>query len=136
MYSLSLSVATPFAVVCFENTTTRVLSDHTSHTFCYFCFCVTCIETVFFCCVCGWVSLSFRCCTLLVVFWGASAFNQDLSKWNTGAVTDMYASKCTLSLSPSVWPRLPLLCILNIRQLEFYRITLLTRFVLFVFVFI
>ena len=27
------------------------------------------------------------------------AFNADLSKWNTGAVTSMYASKCTLSPS-------------------------------------
>ena len=33
------------------------------------------------------------------------------------------------------WPRLPLLCILNIRQLEFHRITLLTRFVVLVVVF-
>jgi surface protein len=39
------------------------------------------------------------------------------------------------SLSPSLWPRFPLLCILNIRQLECNRITLLTRVVIFVFVF-
>ena len=55
------------------------------------------------------------------------SFNADLSKWNTGAVTTMERSKCTLS--PSLWPRLPLLCILIIRQLKFHRITLLTRFV-------
>ena len=60
------------------------------------------------------------------MFYQAVVFNQDVSKWNTGAVTRMDYSKCTLSLSP--WPRLPLLRILNIRQLEFHRITLLTRF--------
>ena len=56
------------------------------------------------------------------------SFNADLSKWNTGAVTTMHRSKCILSLP--LWPRLPLLCILNIRQLECHRITLLTRFVI------
>ena len=83
-----------------------------------------------FCCL-WWVGLFFVAPSL-AVFFSASAFNQDVSKWNTGAVTDMYHSKCTLS--PSLWPRLPLLCILNIRQLEFYRITILTRLVLFDFV--
>ena len=33
----------------------------------------------------------------LAVFDGASEFNQDVSKWNTGAVTNMQQSKCTLS---------------------------------------
>jgi surface protein len=42
------------------------------------------------------------------VFYNAQAFNQDVSKWNTGAVTRMDQSKCTFS--PSLWPRLPLLC--------------------------
>ena len=64
----------------------------------------------------------------LAVFYQASAFNQDVSKWNTGAVTTMSQSKCSLSL------RLPLLSNLNIRQHEFHRITILTRFVLSVFV--
>ena len=68
------------------------------------------------------------------VFYNFGGFNADLSKWNTSTVTNMDASKCTLS--PSLWPRLSLLCILNIRQLEFHRITLLTRFVPFVFVFL
>ena len=36
------------------------------------------------------------------MFFQASAFNQDVSKWDTGAVTNMGASKCTLSLSLSV----------------------------------
>ena len=45
-------------------------------------------------------------------------------------------SKCTLS-SPALWPRLPPLgIIVIIRQLEFYRITILTRFVIFDFVFL
>ena len=54
-------------------------------------------------------------------------FNADLSNWNTGAVTTMQGSKCTLA--PSLWPRLPCLCILNIRQLEVRRVTSLTRIV-------
>jgi surface protein len=40
----------------------------------------------------------------LAVFEQASAFNQDVSKWNTGAVTSMWGSKCTLF--PSLWPSL------------------------------
>jgi surface protein len=36
------------------------------------------------------------------------SFNADLSKWDVSRVTTMYESKCTLS--PSMWPRLPLLC--------------------------
>ena len=32
------------------------------------------------------------------MFYQASAFNQDVSKWNMGAVTIMQSSKCTLSL--------------------------------------
>ena len=111
----------------------RVSSDHSSHTFCSFCFVF--YETVPFVVVCGGlVFLFFVAPSLLAVFYYASAFNQDVSKWNTGAVTTMYMSKCTLS--PSLWPRLPLLCILNTRQLEFHRITLLTRFVLYVFVYL
>ena len=35
----------------------------------------------------------------LAVFYQASAFNQDVSKWNTGAVTSMSGSKCTHVLS-------------------------------------
>ena len=70
----------------------------------------------------------------LAVFALASAFNQDVSKWNTGAVQDMTLSKCTLS--PSLGgPRLPLLCLLNIDDSRFHRITILTRFVLFVLCF-
>ena len=37
--------------------------------------------------------------SLLAVFKGASAFNQNVSTWNTGAVTSMASSKCTLSSS-------------------------------------
>ena len=136
--TLSLPVATPSAVVYCEHTTTRVSSDHNSHTFCCFCFCVW--KRYLFCCL-WWVGLSFLCCTLsFAVFWNAYDFNQDVSKWNTGAVTKMTYSECSLSPSPSLWPRLPLymyniVYILNIRQLEFHRITLLTRFFIFVSVF-
>ena len=49
------------------------------------------------------------------VFRGASTFNQDVSKWKIGAVTDMSYSKCTLS--PSLLPRFQLLCFL-IRHLS------------------
>ena len=56
-----LSVATPSVVVSFEYTTTRVSSDHNSHTFCSFCFVF--LKRYLFCCL-WWVGLSFLCCTL------------------------------------------------------------------------
>ena len=72
--------------------------------------------------VVGWSRLFFVA-TSLAVFMFASAFNQDVSKWNTGAVTTMYGSKCTRSLS-----RLPLWCVVEyIRQLEVRWVTSLTR---------
>ena len=70
----------------------------------------------------------------LAVFYKASVFNQDVSKWNTGAVTSMSASKCTL-LSLSVATPSIVVYFLNLRQLEFHRITNLTRIVIFVVVF-
>ena len=54
------------------------------------------------CCLCGGFGLSLFFVapfSLLAVFSSASAFNQDVSNWNTGAVTTMNLSKCTLSLS-------------------------------------
>jgi surface protein len=67
--------------------------------------------------------------SLLAVFSQASAFKQDVSTWNTGAVTNMRYSKCTLSL-PLCWPRrLPLWCVVEyIRHLEVRWVTSLTRF--------
>ena len=50
--------------------------------------------------VVGW-SFLFFVAPSLAVFYHASAFNQDVSKWNTGAVTTMAYSKCSL-LSLSV----------------------------------
>ena len=95
----SLSVATPSDVVYFEYTTTRVSSDHTSHAFYYFCFCIFEIGTFFVVCDGGLLVFLFLCGTLsLAVFSRASAFNQDVSKWKTGAVTYMNYSKCILSL--------------------------------------
>ena len=108
---------TPSAVGYFNITTTRVLFVHNSHTFCYV--------------VCGGlavaVGLSFLCGTLsFAVFYQASMFNQDVSKWNTGVVTNMNSSKCSLSLS--LYMATPSAVVfLNIRQLEFHRITILTR---------
>ena len=93
--TISLCVTTASTVVYFEYTTTRVSSDHNSHTFCYFCFCV--FETVSFLFVVGW-SFLFFVAPSLAVFLSASVFNQDVSKWITGAVTDMRYSKCTISL--------------------------------------
>ena len=85
--------------------------------------------------VCLWWAGLFFVVPSLAVFYKASVFNRDVSKWNTGAVTDMSSSKCTCTLFPFLWPHLPLLYLLSIRQLEFhYRITLLTRSVIFVFV--
>ena len=84
----------------------------------------------------GW-SFSFLCCTLLsclAVFFRASAFNQGVSTWNTGAVTTMERSKCTLSASLSVATPSAVV-FFNIRQLEFHRITILTRFIILFCVF-
>ena len=54
-------------------------------------------------CVVGLVFLFFDApFSLLAVFNHASAFNSDVSSWNTGAVTTMERSKCALSLSLSV----------------------------------
>ena len=36
----------------------------------------------------------------VVVFYGAQSFNQDISAWDTGAVTNMERSACALSASP------------------------------------
>jgi surface protein len=92
------------------------------------------VSHVLFCCFCLWFETG-PCCvvcvlgvvflffvapfSLLAVFSGASAFNQDVSTWSTGAVTRMDYSKCTLSL-PLCWPRrLPLWCVVEyIYQLE------------------
>ena len=74
--------------------------DHNSHTFCFFCV----FKTVLFFVVCGG-SFLFFVAPFLAVFYVAKKFNQNVSKWNTGAVTNMNSSKCTLSLSvvtPSV----------------------------------
>ena len=43
------------------------------------------------------VVVLFECCdALLAAFYVASDFNSDLSKWETGKVTTMQGSKCTL----------------------------------------
>ena len=51
-------------------------------------------------CVVGLVFLFFVApFSLLAVFYGARAFNQNVSNWNTGAVITMHQSKCTRSPS-------------------------------------
>ena len=44
------------------------------------------------------VVVLFECCcdALIAAFHAAFAFNADLSKWQTGKVTNMDKSKCTL----------------------------------------
>jgi surface protein len=48
--------------------------------------------------VCGGLGFLFFVAPSHAVFEYARTFNQDVSNWNTGAVTDMAASKCILSL--------------------------------------
>ena len=91
-------MATPSAVVYFEDTTTRDSSDHNSHTICYFV--LVCLETVLFFVVCGGLVFLFFVAPPLAVFNWATAFNSDVSKWNMSAVTTMEYSKCTLSPLP------------------------------------
>jgi hypothetical protein len=70
----------------------------------------------------------------LAVFYIATTFNRDVSKWNTGAVKTMKESKCThLSLSVAT-PSVYVVVFINttIRVASDYKI--LTRFVNFWFV--
>ena len=86
-----------------------------------------------------WVDHYFFVAPSLAVFNTASVFNQNVSTWNTGAVTSMYGSKCKISLLFVLPPppylcipctRLPLLGFLILRQLEFCLFTILTRSVM------
>jgi surface protein len=109
---LPLSVATPSVGVILN---VRQLEFHriTILTRFIILFCVFVKRyTCTFCCCLWWVGLSFSLWhPLFAVFASASAFNQDVSKWNTGAVTNVYYSKCTLSpLSLSVATPSVLLC--------------------------
>lgn len=109
MYSLSLSLWPRLPLLCLVNI--RQLEFHRITILTRFVlFVFVLLNRHLFCCL-WWVGLFFVAPSL-AVFQGAYAFNQNVSKWNTGAVTHMQGSKCTLS--PSLWPRLPLLCILNI----------------------
>jgi hypothetical protein len=101
-------VATPFPLLYFGilNTTTRVLSDK------YLTCSVTCsvilfwyFETIpFLLFVVGWpfFVFGFWCTLCFAVFHLTHEFNQDMSKFYTGAVTNMGGSKWILSLSLSV----------------------------------
>jgi len=99
--------------VVFFHETTRVfhLITQFSYVFCYCLF----FERYFLLLFCGGFFLSLFVVSsspFIAVFHTASVFNQDVSKWNTGAVTIMSSSKCTLF--PSLrWPRIPLFVFLN-----------------------
>jgi len=80
-----------FSIVCFWKIydNSNFIGSHNSDTFCNF-------NLVFYL---WWVGLSFSLLhPLFLVFDSASAFNQDVSKWSTVAVTNMGYSKCTLCL--------------------------------------
>ena len=52
-----------------------------------------------------------RITNMNTLFESKTSFNNDLSKWNTGAVTTMASSKCTLSPSLSLWPAFLYCCV-------------------------
>jgi surface protein len=91
--SLPLFVAMPSTVVVVLNTTTQVSSDHNSDIRFIILFFI--LKRYLFV-VCGGLIFLLFVALSLVVFNSASAFNQDVSNWNTGAVTTMAHSKCTL----------------------------------------
>jgi surface protein len=85
-------------VVLNINTTTRGSSSHTSLTrVVLFFVCGLKRDLVVVVCVVGLVLSLFFVApfSLLAVFNRAYAFNQDVSKWDTSAVTIMNQSKCT-----------------------------------------
>jgi surface protein len=88
----------------------RFATSQVSHVLIFFFVCGLKRDLVVGVCVGFGLSLFFVApFSLLAVFESASVFNQDVSTWNTGAVTNMQQSKYTLS--PSLWPRrLPLWC--------------------------
>ena len=93
-------MATPSVVVYFN---IRQLEFHQITILTRFVILILCFETVTFVVggLVGW-SFIFFVAPSLAVFNSASVFNQDVSKWNTGAVTIMQGSKCTCTLSPSL----------------------------------
>ena len=125
-------------VCCWMYTTARGSSGHKSHTFCSSLFVVCGLKrTLLLLFVCGGCGLSFFVTPSLAVFCVASAFNQNVSTWNTGAVTSMERSKCALShfLSVATAPSVVVCCWIYIRQLEFYLITKFSHVLLFCFVY-
>ena len=103
------SLGNAFRCCVFEYTctTTRVSSDHNSHTFiCYF-LCLEIGACLLF--VVGWSFFSLLHPSL-AVFQDASAFNSDVSNWNTGAVTNMgnmfYNSGFKRTLCGGTWESL------------------------------
>ena len=99
--SSCLLATAPSVVVClniYDNS--RFVGSQKSHTCCsFYCVCGLKRDLVV---VCGGFG-SFFSLLHPTVFRTAYAFNQDVSKWDTRAVTNMYQSKCTRSLY--LWPR-------------------------------
>ena len=131
--TLSPSLWPRLPLLCILNI--RQLEFHQITTLTRFVILILCfvLETVLFLLFVVGCGLSFLCCTLsLAVFYYASAFNQDVSKWNTGAVTSMELSKCIRSHLLCGHGAFRLLwCVVEyIRQLEVRRLTSLTRVVL------
>jgi surface protein len=90
-------VATAPSVAVFLNIcdNSRFVGSQVSHVFFLFFIVVLKREPFIVVCVVGLDFFFFVAplFSLLAVFYQASAFNQDVSNWNTGAVTNMYQSK-------------------------------------------
>jgi surface protein len=97
VFSLSLSVARRIPLWCvveyIRQLEVRRITSLTRFVLVFFCLWL--VTGPFVVCLCGGFGLSFLC--FLAVFSFASVFNQDVSEWNTGVVTDMAYSKCTRS---------------------------------------
>ena len=96
MYFLSLSLWPRLPLLCFLNIYDK-LEFHRITILTRFVLLCCVFETVPFVVVCGRLVILFFVAPSLAVFFAASVFNQDVSKWNTGAVTSMKESKCTPS---------------------------------------
>ena len=104
MYSLFLSVSHGTfrcGVLLKIYDISRFVGSHVSHVVVLVFGCGLKRDLVVVVCVVGLVFLFslLHPFSLLAVFYWAHAFNQDVSTWNTGAVTSMSWSKCTLSSS-------------------------------------
>ena len=119
--TLPLCVCTMPSVFCVFNMKTQVLSDHKILMYCFF----VVFGMVLFVVVVVVVAVA------CAVFMYSYAFNQDVSKWNTGAVTTMNGSKCTLPLCVCTMPSV--FCVFNMKTqvLSDHKILMYCFFVVF-----